>query len=1230
MVHRGDTKDGTDADRFFDVNVSPEIWLKSEDPNAYTSQAAAQGYATVRYHRPDGDYGTAGPDYNTFWGLHLWGDAIDPSEGTDWTSPKPPTGFDDYGAFWNILLQDVSQPLNFIIHRGDVKDPGPDQSVVPTEIPTAWIQSGDEEIYRQRGAAEGFATLHYHRPDGDYGDYTSSNYNDFWGLHVWDGAAIPNPAWTDPLRPNYFDIFGPYFEVGLIEGDPELGYILHRGDTKDPGPDQFLNFAVSGYEVWQLQGAEPEKPYVLPLIGGGNPGNIREQRAYFVDQNTITWSVAEDPGLTFTLHAAAEGGLVTTEEGITDATSLFELTPGVLSEEVKAKFPHLSALPALTLPPEGVAMVPELLRGQIAVSAVNADGKSVDATGLQIPGVLDDLFTYDGELGVVFDGGAPTFKLWAPTAKSVTFHLFADSDPITGSTPMPMTLDTMTGVWTIFGSPDWTNQFYLFEVEVFVTSTGNVENNIVTDPYSVSLAMNSTRSQIIDLGAASLKPAGWDSLVKPPLAAPEDIVIYELHVRDFSAYDTTVPEAYRGTYKAFTVDGADGSNHLEALAEAGLTHIHLLPVFDIATIDEDKTQWQSPDPLVLATYAPNSDQQQAAVSATEDLDGFNWGYDPFHYTVPEGSYSTYPDGATRIVEFREMVQSLNQDGLRVVMDVVYNHTNSAGQNDKSVLDKIVPGYYHRLNDHGAVETSSCCQNTATEHNMMEKLMVDSLVTWAREYKVDAFRFDLMGHHSKANLLNVRAALDALTVAQDGVDGSAIYLYGEGWNFGEVADNARFEQATQFNMAGTGIGTFSDRSRDAVRGGNPFSGVQEQGFINGLHYDSNGLFTFDELQRLLHTSDWIRVGLAGDIADYKLLDAYGNLVEARDVDYFGQPTGYTADPQENITYIAAHDNETLFDATQLKTPVATSMADRVRIQSLGNSIVMFGQGVPFFHAGQDILRSKSMDRDSYNSGDWFNALDWSLATTNWGKGLPVASKNEDKWPIMEPMLADPALVPQSADVFHSAEQFLELLQIRMSSKLFRLETADEVKDKVAFMNTGPAQTPGLIVMSLYDGYGDVDLTTEQIVSLFNATDDPVVFPFAIGGRAFELHPVQASSVDPVVQTAFFDTLTEAFHVPARTTAVFLLQRELGAQIDVLIDEVDALEGDGSVNSGQANALRSKLLAAQKSAGNGKLIPAANQINAFINQVTTLMSDGILSPEEGAALIAIAEEILLSLG
>ncbi len=226
---------------------------------------------------------------------------------------------------------------------------------------------------------------------------------------------------------------------------------------------------------------------------------------------------------------------------------------------------------------------------------MNAEGQSVDATGLQIPGVLDDLYTYDGDLGVTWDGDVPTISVWAPTAKSVTFHLFDDSDPATGSIPSAMTLDAGTGVWSIIGDAGWKDKFYLFEVEVYVHSTGQVEHNLVTDPYSSSLAMNSTRSQIVDLNDAALKPAGWDETSKPELVAPEDISIYEIHVRDFSVNDDSVPEELRGTYKAFTLEGTNGVKHLQALQEAGLSHLHLLPVFDIATINENKAEWQEPD-----------------------------------------------------------------------------------------------------------------------------------------------------------------------------------------------------------------------------------------------------------------------------------------------------------------------------------------------------------------------------------------------------------------------------------------------------------------------------------------------------------------------------------------------------------------------------------------------------------------------------------------------------------
>ncbi len=514
IVHRGDTKDGTDADRSFNPGATPEIWLRQDDAATYTSQAAAQGFVTIRYHRDDGDYGNpASADFNDYWGLHLWGDGLDPAEGTDWTIPKPFDGIDDFGAFWNIQILDPGQPLNFIIHRGDTKDPGPDQSFLPDEMATVWIMSGDETIYPQQGAAQGFITFHYHRPAGDYGDYNSTDYNDYWGMHTWGDTN--DPGWTTPRKSGPLDSFGAVFTIELIGNMQEIGYILHRGDTKDPGPNQSLNVGKWGYEVWQLQAEVQDIPnepqYIYPLLGeaGPNQGNINEQSAYWVDEQTILWDVTDDNSLTYKLHYAPTGGLEATEDGIIGGESIL-LSPGTINGEAAAKFPHLAGLPALWIDEADLPLVPEILKGQIAVSAVDADGKSVDATGLQIPGVLDDLYTYEGELGIIWDGDVPTIKVWAPTAKSVSFNFFPDSDPSTASTAMNMTHDPATGVWSISGDASWKGQYYLFDVEVYVHSTGQVEHNLVTDPYSLSLATNSTRSQIVDLNDAALKPAGWD------------------------------------------------------------------------------------------------------------------------------------------------------------------------------------------------------------------------------------------------------------------------------------------------------------------------------------------------------------------------------------------------------------------------------------------------------------------------------------------------------------------------------------------------------------------------------------------------------------------------------------------------------------------------------------------------------------------------------------------------
>lgn len=271
IVHRGDVKDGTNANRQFDPSVTPEIWLKQDDGAEYTSRVEAQGFVTIHYHRPAGDYGDiTSPDFNNFWGLHLWGNAIDPSEITNWTDPRRPDGFDGYGAFFDVLMQDAVQPVNFIVHQGDVKDTAPDRSFDPQHTASIRLQSQDVTVYDQRGSAQGIAIIHYHRDDGDYGDPTSSDFNNFWGLHVWTGAANPNPGWQDPIRPAGQDQFGIFFNVDLLPGATRLAYILHRGDVKDPGPDQFLDLGTDGHEVWQLEGADSGNPYILPVSIAGD------------------------------------------------------------------------------------------------------------------------------------------------------------------------------------------------------------------------------------------------------------------------------------------------------------------------------------------------------------------------------------------------------------------------------------------------------------------------------------------------------------------------------------------------------------------------------------------------------------------------------------------------------------------------------------------------------------------------------------------------------------------------------------------------------------------------------------------------------------------------------------------------------------------------------------------------------------------------------------------------
>jgi pullulanase len=882
-------------------------------------------------------------------------------------------------------------------------------------------------------------------------------------------------------------------------------------------------------------------------------------QAYWIDRATLliprNRMIA---GASYTLFSDAEAKLVISGSSVSGGSAL-PLTIGTeLTSEQRLRYPALATNYGVIKLPQDLSAekLLDLLRSQLQLGVRSADGQSTYTTGLQIAGVLDDLYAYNGTLGVVIRragasrddwndfpddaAGAVKIKVWAPTARTMRLLLFEKPDE--QAPTLTVAMHEHAGVWVAMLDPRWIGKYYLFDETVYAPSKHAIVEHRVSDPYSIDLALNGTMSRLTDVEAEPNKPHGWATDASPKFARPNDLSIYELHVRDFSIDDRTVPPAHRGTYEAFTERRSDGMKHLRLLAQAGLKAVHLLPTFHFGGVNEDKTMWQTT--ADLTSFPPAGEQQQAAVAAIRSRDGFGWGYNPIHYLAPEGAYAVDP--SNRVREYREMVMALHSTGLRVIQDVVFNHTSGTGEAADALLDKLVPGYYLRLDADGRVFTASCCSDTASEHRMMGKLQQDAIVWNAKHYRIDGFRFDLMGFTFVENLAGIRQALNRLTLKQDGVDGLQIYLYGEGWEFGEIAHNALGISATQQNLYGTGVGSFNDRLRDGMRGGGATGEPRPQGFATGLFTDPSeytaGKFTAaDQRRSLLEEEDWIRIGMTGNLREFKLVDASGEERRGGEIRYHNSPTGYTAAPSESINYVSLHDNQDLFDIVQIKSAASDSAAMRERRAVLAMSVVALGQGIPLFMAGDDLLRSKSMDTDSYDSGDWFNRIDWSMQTNHWGQGLPMERQNSKDWSVERSLLENPALKPGSDLIRASAAAFQELLRIRYSSPLFRLPTAAEITQKVHFLNTGPGQIPGLIVMSIVDtskGAGPY----QRVVVVVNASIQEQSFSSdALRGPSLHLHPQQQHSADPVVRTAHADGQSNTLTVPALTTAVFVSER-----------------------------------------------------------------------------------------
>ena len=501
------------------------------------------------------------------------------------------------------------------------------------------------------------------------------------------------------------------------------------------------------------------------------------------------------------------------------------------------------------------------------------------------------------------------FSLWAPTADSARVLLYEEG---LGGHPyevIEMNKNAADGSWSAVAEGDLEGRFYTFRVNVsgrWLEETPGI--------FATAVGINGQRAAVVDFG--STDPEGWAEDRRPELRSFADAVVYEMHHRDFSiSGNSGISPEHRGKFLALTESGTRGPRGVRTgvdhLVELGVTHVHILPSFDYASVDETRL---------------------------ED-NVYNWGYDPVNYNVPDGSYSTDPyDPACRIREFKEMVQALHKAGIRVVLDVVYNHVSDAAS---QAFERTVPGYFFRMREDGSFADGSACGNeTASDREMMRRFMVESVCWWVEEYHIDGFRFDLMGIHDIETMNAIRSALYDID--------SSILIYGEGWAASAPLYDGKLLAMKANTWEMPGIAAFSDEMRDALRG--PFSDNSKAGFLGGV----------PDLE------ESVKFGVAG-------------AVQHPGVDYSAvnySDTCWASEPTQMISYISCHDDMCLRDRLTATLPGA-SEAELLRLDKLGQTVVFTSQGIPFIYAGEELFRTKQGVHNSYNSPDAINAIDWSF-------------------------------------------------------------------------------------------------------------------------------------------------------------------------------------------------------------------------------------------------------------
>lgn len=921
----------------------------------------------IHYHRSDGNYAP--------WGVWLWPEGY----GGNWVN------FTESDYFGKVAVCEMSKEhkrLGFVIRGASwEKDIDHDRYIENFigNVGEIWLIAGDPKVYlappahlreNVRVFSELELTFHYFRHDANY---------DGWNLWLWEGG--------EPGRKLEFvasDNYGAVARTVLKQQSDgaELGFVVRKSVlgnawlAKDGGDRHFPLYRTNDegkLEVWLMQ--DDPQVYFRAEDVDRTP---RITLATLEDVTTIKAEcylpVRSDLGSKWGFKLFAEDKEV----------PLTEVHPWYRQGQSPRSFVLKTAAPlSLTKHFE--------LRHETHGEAPLTFGNVFSTQEFY------DTFHYHGQdLGVTYSPTETTFKVWAPTAKNLEVIIYQDGEKGIGK-KIPLKLGAK-GVWSASLSGDLEGLFYNFQV------THGDQTIEVVDPYAKAAGVNGKRGQIVDL--ALTNPPGWDDVLWLSLENPVDAVLYEVHVRDYSSSPSSGTKA-KGQFLGLTEAGTKApkgvSTGLDHLKELGITHLHLLPIFDFATVDERKPK-----------------------------KSYNWGYDPLNYNLPEGSYSSDPrDGRVRIFELKAMIQKLNQAGIGVVMDVVYNHTFHSLA---SSFHKLVPGYYYRHHQDGSFSNGSGCGNElADEKSMVRKFIVDSVTYWAKEYKLAGFRFDLMGLHHIKTMQAVREALDLIQ--------PEILIYGEGWAAAQSTlpeyDRALKENTPQLER----IASFSSDLRDGIKG-HVFH-TNQGGFIQG-----SGL------------EETVKFGLTGAVNHPG--------VDYRNVLYSQGP--WAINPSQSVAYAEAHDNLTLWDKLLCTTPPDAD-SERIKMMKLAHTIILTSQGIPFIHAGQDFARTKGGDPNSYQSPDQVNQLDWDLKAEfidlfEYTKGLIELRKNR------------PAFRMRSGDEVRAKLQFLKMPEHNMIGfALGPNANGDSYETILVFLNSNPWPVELIIdpgawdVLVDHEGVGD---------------------------------------------------------------------------------------------------------------------------------------------------------------